>query len=118
MTTLFNHFTALLALTPPPSQPGQQANPTGQMVQMIGMFAIIGVMFYFMFIRPQQKKAKEQTNLLSKLKSNDKVLTSSGLVGIVVSVKDKTVTIRSGEAKLEVLKSTIAEITEASSSES
>jgi preprotein translocase subunit YajC len=85
------------------------------MVQMLGMFAIMGVMFYFLLIRPQQKKAKEQANLLSKLKANDKVLTASGVIGTVITVKDKTVTIRSADSKLEILKSTITEITEVAS---
>jgi preprotein translocase subunit YajC len=42
------------------------------------------------------------------------VLTASGIVGVVISVKEKTVTLRSGETKLEVLKSTVSEITEKS----
>ena len=108
----FVNICALVAMAPPPQ--GQQVNPTGQMVQMIGMFAIMGVMFYFLLIRPQQKKAKEHAALMAKLKPNDKVLTTSGLVAIVVTVKEKTVTIRSGESKLEVLKSAISEITEVS----
>jgi preprotein translocase subunit YajC len=103
---------ALLALAPPPSQPGTQPNPTGQMIQMLGMFAIMGLMFYFLLIRPQQKRAKEHQNLLAKLKAGDKVVTSSGLVGVVISVKDKTVSIRSADSKLEVLKSAVTEITE------
>jgi preprotein translocase subunit YajC len=104
----------LIAMAPPPA--GQQPNPTGQMVQMVGMFAIMGVMFYFMLIRPQQKKAKEHAALLAKLKSNDRVLTSSGIIATVVSVKDNTVTLRSGDAKFEVLKSAITEITDAAAS--
>lgn len=103
---------ALLAMAPPPSQPGTQPNPTGQMVQMLGMFAIMGLMFYFLLIRPQQKKAKEHQNLLAKLKTGDKVITSAGVIGIVTSVKDKTVTIRSADSKMEVLKSAVTEITE------
>jgi preprotein translocase subunit YajC len=107
-----NSLVSLLAMAPPPSQPGTQANPTGQMVQMLGMFAIMGLMFYFLLIRPQQKKAKEHQNLLAKLKTGDKVITSAGVVGIVTSVKDKTVTLRSADSKMEVLKSAVTEITE------
>ena len=76
---------------------------------------MIFIIFYFLLIRPQQKKAKEQANLLSKLKANDKVLTASGVIGTVITVKDKTVTIRSADSKLEILKSTITEITEVAS---
>ena len=41
----FERFNALLALAPPPAQPGTQPNPTGEMVKMLGMFALMGVMF-------------------------------------------------------------------------
>ena len=112
---MLHSFAALLAMAPPPSAPGTQPNPTGSMVQMLGMFAIMGLMFYFLLIRPQQKKAKDHANLLSKLKAGDKIVTSSGLVAVVVTVKDKTVSIRSGDAKLEVLKSAVTEITEVAS---
>jgi preprotein translocase subunit YajC len=108
-----NSFATVLALGSP-AQPGTQTNPTAQMIQTLGMFAVMGLMFYFLLIRPQSKKAKEQAAMLSKLKAGDKVVTGSGLVAIVVGVKDKTVSIRSGESKLEVLKSAITEITEVS----
>ena len=102
----------ILALAPPPQNPGEQPNPTGQLVQMLGMFAIMGVMFYLLLIRPQQKRAKEQARLLESIKAGDKVATSSGIVGVVVSVKDKTISLRSADAKLEVLKSAVTEVTE------
>lgn len=91
-----------------------QANPTGQMVQTIGMMVIFGVIFYVLMIRPQSKKAKEHAAMLKTMKPGDKVVTSGGVLGIIVSVKDKTVSIRSADAKLEVLKSAVSEITERS----
>ena len=50
------------------------------------------------------KKAKEQAAMLKTVKPGDKVATSSGIVGVVVSVKDKTLAIRSAESKLESFK--------------
>ena len=76
------------------------------------MFVPIIVIFYFLLIRPQQKKAKEHAELIKTVKPADKVLTSGGIVGIVVSVKEKNITIRSADTKLEITKSAIAEITE------
>jgi preprotein translocase subunit YajC len=105
---------AWLALAPA-QQPGTQPNPTAQMMQMLGMFAFMGVMIYFLMIRPQQKKAREHGELVKSLKAGDKVLTSGGIIGVVVSVKEKTLSIRSADTKLEVLKSAVAEITERSS---
>ena len=105
-------------MAPSPSSNGQQQNPTAQMIQMLVMFGIMGVMFYFVLLRPQQKKAKEHALLLKSLKAGDKVVSSSGIVGVVVSVKEKTVAIRSADTKLEILKSAVTEISEASASSS
>ena len=102
-------------MAPPP---GTQPNPTGQMFQMLGMVVFFIVVMYFIMIRPQQKKAKEHDLLLKSLKPKDKIVTSGGVVGIVVSVGERSVTIRSADTKLEVLKSAVTEITERSSSES
>ena len=104
----------MLALGPQASPQGTQPNPTGQLVSTLGMFALMGVMFYFVLIRPQQKKAKDHAALLKNVKSGDKILTSGGIVGVVITVKENTVSIRSADAKLEVTKSAIAEITERS----
>jgi preprotein translocase subunit YajC len=63
-------------------------------------------------IRPQSKKAKELAAKMNTLKPGDKIVTSSGIVGTVVAVKDRTVSMRSADTKLEVLKSAVSEITE------
>jgi preprotein translocase subunit YajC len=91
---------------------GTQPNPTGQMVQLVGMMVIMVIMFYFVLIRPQQKKAKEHEKLLTTVKTGDKIVTSSGIIGTVVNVRDKHVSIRSADSKLEVLKSSIGEVLE------
>ena len=111
----FYCLSALLALGFP-TRPGEQANPTGQMVYTLGMFGIMAFMFYFVMIRPQQKKAREHAELLRALKPGDKVLTSGGILGVVVSVKERSVSIRSADTKLEVLKSAVSEITDKVSS--
>ena len=110
------HVSSLLAMAPTP--PGTQPNPTGQMLQMLSMVVFFVVVMYFIMIRPQQKKAREHDQLLKSLKPKDKIVTSGGVVGIVVSVGERSVTIRSADTKLEVLKSAVTEITERSSSES
>lgn len=102
---------ALLGFAPQPP-PGTAPNPTGQLLQMLGMFTFLGFVFYFMLIRPQQKKAREHTELLKTVKAGDKILTSSGILGVVVAVKEKSVSIRSADSKFEVVKSAISEISE------
>ena len=101
-------------MAPPP---GTQPNPTGQLFQMLGMVVFFIVVMYFIMIRPQQKKTREHDQLLKSLKPKDKIVTSGGVVGIVVSVGERSITIRSADTKLEVLKSAVTEITERSSNE-
>jgi len=95
--------------------PGPQMNPNpkAQIFQLAGTMLILGGMFYFMLIRPQRKQASDLAKLLKNLKAGDKVVTTSGIVGVVVSVKDKTVAIRSVDAKMEMLKSSISQVLEA-----
>jgi preprotein translocase subunit YajC len=101
---------AILALAPQ-AQPGQPAPPAW--VNMVPLALLVAV-FYFALIRPQQKKTKEHAALLKSVRAGDKIVTSSGIVAVIVTVKDKTLTVRSADAKLEITKSAIAEITERS----
>ena len=80
---------------------------------MVPLFLLIFV-FYFIFIRPQQRKAREHDTLVKSVRTGDKVVTNSGILGTVVGVKEKSLAIRSADTKLEILKTAIAEITERS----
>ena len=101
---------AFLALSPP-AQPGQEAPPVW--MNMVPLVLLV-VVFYIALIRPQQKKAKDHAALLKAVRTGDKIVTSSGIVAVVVTVKEKTLTIRSADAKFEITKSAIAEITDRS----
>jgi preprotein translocase subunit YajC len=92
-----------------------QANPQGDLLRMIGTFVIFGAIFYFVLIRPQQKRAKQQAEMLKSLKRGDKVITNGGIIGIVSAVREKSVTIKSDDSKLEVSKPAISEVLERSS---
>jgi preprotein translocase subunit YajC len=104
-----------LAFAPQPA-PGTTPNPTADMVRMLLTFAILGVIFYVLMIRPQQTKAKEHATLLKGLKPGDKILTTGGILAVVITVKEKSVSIRSADAKLEIVKSAVSEVTERSAS--
>ena len=115
-------FSALNTLLAQGTTPNHPAPPAGQGFEQLlkgplPMLVLMVVVFYFILIRPQQKKTKEHEQLLKTLKPKDKVVTSGGVMGIVVSVQEKTVTIRSADTKLEVLKSAVAEITERAAGE-
>ncbi len=99
----------LIAMAPPPA--GQEVNPKAQMMQMIGMFVILGVMFYFLLIRPQSKQRKEQENMLNNVKTGDQILTSGGIYGIVTNVKEKTLTVKIADnVKVEIAKSALTSV--------
>ena len=93
----------------PLAQAGQQQAPFWTSLVPLGLLVVV---FYFVLIRPQQKKAKQHAELLKAVRAGDKVVTSGGVVGVVLSVKEKTLTIRSADAKFEVTKAAIAEITD------
>jgi preprotein translocase subunit YajC len=75
---------------------------------------LLVVVFYFILIRPQQKRAKEQSNVISALKPGVKGVTSSGIIGTVITVKDNSVSLRSADAKMEVTKASVTQILEGS----
>jgi preprotein translocase subunit YajC len=56
------------------------------LVQYLPFVAIIGLWFYLLLVRPQQKEAKQRQAMMSSLKKNDKVVTSSGIYGTIHSV--------------------------------
>jgi preprotein translocase subunit YajC len=71
--------------------PGAGGGP-GPIVTILP-FILIFVIMYFMVIRPQQKKSREHQELLSKLKRNDEVMTSGGIYGKVIDLKETVVTL-------------------------
>lgn len=73
--------------------------------------ALIFIVFYFLLIRPQKQKEKQHQKMLEALNKNDEVVTSGGIHGTIVGVKDKTVTLRIDEnVKMEIEKNSIAYI--------
>ena len=88
----------------------QAANPIMNFVPLILIFVI----FYFMLIRPQRQKEKEHQKMLGNVAKNDEVVTSSGIHGTIINVKEKTVILRVDEnVKIELDKSCIAYIKKA-----
>jgi len=104
----------LLAMAQPPTPAGTQPDTRGQALTTIGMLVIMVVMFYFVLIRPQSKKAKEHAEMLKTVKAGDRIVTTGGMVAVVVNVKEKTLSVRSSDSKFEITKAAVAEITERS----
>ena len=68
---------------------------------------MIGV-FYFLMIRPQQKRAKSEKEFESQLKSGDKIITKSGIHGRIVELAEKTIVIETMSGKLKLERSAIS----------
>ena len=75
-------------------------------IQIVAFIAI----FYFILIRPQRQQAKKHEALLKSLQKGDQIVTSGGIVGEVVHVKDNLLTIKSGESKLVVERERVAKV--------
>ncbi len=83
----------------------------GSMLVSLAPILLIFVIFYLLLIRPQQKKQKQHKLLLSALKKGDKVVTNSGMFGVISSINEEKsiVVLRVGDdVKMEYLKSSIA----------
>ena len=77
-------------------------------VSLMPIIFIFGI-FYFLLIRPQQKKQKEHQNMVAELKKNDEVVTNGGIHETVVNVKDHTLILKIDEnVKVEINKNAVA----------
>ena len=80
------------------------------MTGFLPILLIIGV-FYVMLIRPQQKRQRELQEMISTLKTGDRVVTTGGVIGTITSVKDTSLLIRSADKSiLEIARSAVAGI--------
>ncbi len=97
----------LLAMAPAPD--GQGGG--GSMISTLIMFGAIFAIFYFMIIRPQQKRAKVQKAMLEAIQKGDKVVLSGGMHGTVSGLEDKTVLVDVGNnVKIKFERSAIATV--------
>ena len=100
---MLHYFTLLMG------QPNQGEGP-GLMSNVI-LFGSIILIFYFMIIRPQQKRAKERQKLINSMKKGDKVITSGGMYGTIAGLDEKTVLVEiADKIKVKLDRSAIATI--------
>ncbi|UCH82474.1 MAG: preprotein translocase subunit YajC [Nitrospiraceae bacterium] len=94
----------------PPGQGGGSQGP-GAMISSFMPLILIFVIFYFLLIRPQSKKAKEHKQMLENLKKGDKIMTNGGIHGIIEDIDTHTVTLKVGikdDVRIKVNRSYIA----------
>lgn len=96
-----------LAMAQPPSGGAQASNPIAAFMPLIFIFII----FYFLLIRPQQKRQKEHQKMLTDIKKGDKIITTGGIHGIIANLKDNVVTIKVSEnVRLDISKGNISTV--------
>ena len=96
----------------------QEVSPMASLLTMVIPFAILGLFFYFMIIKPQKKEQKRTAAMLSSLEVGDAVLKNSGFYGNVIDITDDTVIIEFGNNKncrIPMQKSAIAQVEKAES---
>jgi preprotein translocase subunit YajC len=105
--TYSNMLFILLVQAQPAAPAGAGPNPLASFIPIILIFVIM----YFVLFRPQMRRQKEQQRLISSLKTGDRVVTSSGIHGMITNVKDTTVTVKVADnVKLEMEKSAVTAV--------
>jgi len=90
-----------------------QPTPNAGIVNFIPLIFIF-LIFYFLIIKPQRKKQKEHQEMVTNLKKNDEVVTTGGLYGTIVNIKETTFVLRVDEnTKVEVEKNSIGHLRKA-----
>jgi preprotein translocase subunit YajC len=90
---------------------GALAAPAPGMGSMLLPFAAMFAVVYFLMIRPQQKKMKEQQEMLGQLKQGDEVITTSGILGTVRGLTEKVVTLEiADDVRIKILKSQVSQV--------
>ncbi|HLC42953.1 MAG TPA: preprotein translocase subunit YajC [Methylomirabilota bacterium] len=95
------------ALGQAPNSGGQAGGPMSGLISVLPFVGIF-LIFYFLMIRPQQKQKREREQVLANLKRGDRVVTTGGLLGTIVGLNEKTVTLKlADQVKVECLRSAI-----------
>jgi preprotein translocase subunit YajC len=97
----------IFLLAQAPASPGAAANPLASFIPIILIFIIM----YFLLFRPQMRRQKEQQRVVASLKTGDRVITASGIHGMITNVKDTTVTVKVADnVKIEMDKSAVTNV--------
>jgi len=82
--------------------PGGAGTQSGGLLQLLMPIVLMFAVFYFLLIRPQQKRAKQRQAMLNNLQKGDHVITSGGFLGRIVDVEGNILTVDLGETKVRV----------------
>ncbi len=95
-----------------PKDAGSAPGGTGAIFSFLPLILIF-VIFYFLLIRPQSKKAKEHKGMLENLKNGDKVITTGGIYGVIEGIEGDAITLKIAEnVKVKMSRSAVAGLRE------
>ena len=90
---------------------GGQAAPGVSQFPLLFVILATFAIFYFILIRPQQRKQKQLQKMIEALKKGDRVMTNGGIFGTVAGLKDNIVVLKiADDVKIEVLKTAVASV--------
>ncbi len=113
MTSISNLLPQILGMPEASGSGGASGGGGTQLITMLVTFGLIIVVFYFLVIRPQNKKQKDAKKMLQSITKGDKVVTIGGMHGSVEAVKDDSVVLKVDEnVKLKFSKSAVATVLE------
>ena len=98
---MFDSVVFAMGMNPPAE--GAETNMLVQFLPLILMFVI----FWFLLIRPQQKRAKAHKQMISELKRGDRIITSSGIIGRIMEIDDEQVVIESENSRFRISRGAI-----------
>jgi len=75
----------------------EMMSPVAAILQLVLPLVLMGLVFYFMLIRPQRKKDKKVKEMLDNLKAGDRITTIGGIYGTILNIKDETITLAIGQ---------------------
>lgn len=94
------------AMAPPPQ--GQSGG--SMLLGFVPIFAMFAI-FYFLLIKPQQKKQKERQNMLNNIKEGDNITTQGGILGKITKIKDDIVTIQvADQVRIKITRSSVSSV--------
>jgi len=93
---------------------GAPAQASGSPLLSLMPIVVIFIIFYFLLIKPQKKAQADHKKMVSELKKNDEVITSGGIHGTIVNVKDNSIVLRIDDnVKIEVQKNAVGTLKKA-----
>lgn len=90
-----------------PAEGGQQPNPIVQFLPFVLMFLVL----YLLILRPQMKKQRNQQRMIDELEKNDKIVTSGGIHGTILNIKDDILVVKIADnVKIEISRAAVSRV--------